>query len=232
MKTLLFRYSIAAVALALLGFTAFGLTRYFADPGAGSEATGRPAPAIEPEQIVATIEAGKQKPRFVGELAGVFIAPTPADWPAALREAREERLAGGCRAASRDRAAHLDLRAEPDLPGFQQSPPEPQVIECSGSVTSINREYVGTAANGGPATILLTRSVSRALGIDAAEESVSVTTIDGRTAILIRPVSPDGTGQTSNIIFPEDFGTTTVYAFNLSEPELIRVAEAVAAATK
>ena len=226
------RYVLLSVVIALVGVSAFAITRQLAPDDPNTRATSPESLVVDAGGLAATREADQAKPRFVGEILGIFIAPTETDWPEALRKDREARVSGGCTYASRDRAGDLDFAEEPVVTGFIQTPEEPVVVQCSGSVTGVNREYQGMAASGAPATLLIARGVSRAWGADVAVDSVTEAKIGGRDAIIIKPATPDGIGQTSLVIFPEPFGITIVYAFSLSETELLAVAEAVAAVTR
>jgi len=177
-----------------------------------------------------TAEAGR--PRFVGELLGLFLAPSPDQYPAQLKAERDRLLAGGCVSVPTDQAAALAFPKALPLPGnFVPSPETPVAVACSGQVTGLNYEYSGTAANGFPATITIGRSVSRAWGLDAARDRVAVVSILDTQVIMARPENR-AIAQTAQVIIPESFGLTSIYSFSLNETELREVAAAVIAASQ
>ncbi|HWQ27898.1 MAG TPA: hypothetical protein VNN12_02620 [Dehalococcoidia bacterium] len=217
--------------VAVLAGVGFGAGRLLFDR-LQTEAQAPETSGFTPE-LQRLLEEEKQKPRFTGELLGIYIAPTEDQWPEEVRERRREIVAGGCANAPLEQARELDFPRPLVLPeGYALAPGYPEAIACGGRVTGINREYTFQASNGLAANVLIARSVSREATIDAAADRVIVTTIAGRDAILVRPVTPDSVMQTSRVIFPEPFGTTQILAAYLPESDLLEVAEAVAVATK
>ncbi len=216
--------------IAIFGGVGFGAARFFLDRG-GTEAQSPETPRFTPE-LERLLEEGKQKPRFTGEMLGIYIAPSADQWPEDYKRWRNELLAGGCVPAPAHQRATLDFPRPLTLPeGYTLQPDQPEVVACSGTVTSVNWNYTFAAPNGLTANILISRSLAKAFDFDVAADRVSQTTIGGRDAIVVRPVTPDGVAQRSAVVFPEPFGTTSIQAAYLPEAELLAVAEAVAKAT-
>jgi hypothetical protein len=228
------RIGIGALIVLLVGITAFFGTRIAVTGGSG-EAT-QPSPfavKVDTNQINAVATADRQRPRYVGQLLGMYIGATESDWPQVYRDERQAQLAGGCVAATPEQGAALDFSRPVSLPAaYVQSPAAPNVVVCSGRITGFDRSYQLTASNGLVADVTVARSVSRVFLFDAAAERVSPTAIGGRPAILVRPATNDAVGQRSDVIFPEPFGSTFIVAFNLPLPELLQLAERIAEASK
>jgi hypothetical protein len=195
-----------------------------------TEAQTPETPRLTPE-LERLLQEEKQKPRFTGELLGLYFAPTEDQWPEDYRRWRSELLAGGCVNVPAERGAELGFPRPLALPE-QCVLGGTEVVACGETVTSVNWHYTFEAPNGLPANILISRSLVRAFAYDVAAERISRTTIGGRDAIVIRPVTPDGVAQTSAVIFPEAFGTTSIDAVYLPEADLLALAEAVARASK
>ncbi len=223
---------IAAVLFAvLLGVVAYLAVSWWGTDSAPSEANPPPPPVLRDDAFVPlTAEAGR--PRFVGELLGIFLAPSKDQFPPEVRGAMDRLAAGRCDYAPIEDAAAIAMPRQPELPSNLTPPASPIAVACGGVVTGMNYEYSGTSANGLPATVLIARSVAGGWGVDAARDRVSLSAVGGRQIIIVRPETADATGQTSQVIMPEPFGLTAIHAFNLNETELREVAAAVIAASQ
>ncbi len=103
---------------------------------------------------------------------------------------------------------------------------------CSGTPRLIGWRYATIGAEGIPATVTIVRSTIRYDTQDVAASQVSSPEIGEREAVIIRAASPDGLAQRTLVYFPEPFGKTSIHSFNLPEAEVLKVAEAVAEATR
>lgn len=201
---------------------------------AGGDAQQPPPPRVVDQLSTVTAEQTfeSQEPAYVGSIDGIFIAPTTAQWPSADQAANATTVAGDCSATTLSGARALAFSSDLTLPASFKSAAPPVATECGGQPSGITWEYSLTGAGGIPADIIVARSVSKALAVRTTKDHVLVETIGGREAIVVAPTTPDGLGQTSEVVFPESFGMTRVHAFNLSRDDLLVVAAAVSQATQ
>ena len=224
------RRLIAAVLLLIvLGTAGFAVGRLMLSGGGGTEA--------EQPKLLDVIEERQQteqkEPRFTGELLGIFLAPSLDQMPPAVQEEHRRLTAGGCANIPLEQAQSLDFPQPLEMPpGYTLKEGMPQATACSGKPSGVRYEYDVLGANNIPAHLTVGRGVSKIATPQSPASRITTTVIGGREAILIRPFTPDGLAQTSEVIFPEPFGMTDIYAFNLSEAALLEVAEAVAKASQ
>ncbi len=214
--------------VALAGILSFGAGQLIRE-GMRTEAQQPVPPTLSADSILQPIKEEQQKPRFAGEILGLFLAPTEEEFPPEYR-ARRDPTCGFTSAP----AGALDFPRPVALAQkwVPRDPDQfPMVFACKGSVTHVTYEYV-TDGVGLPASIGIIRQVARGNTQNVAAERVVSTVVSGRPAVLIKPITPDGLGQTSEILFPEEFGMTNIYAFNLPETELLAIAAAVVEAGK
>jgi len=232
------RLAVAFLLFAVLGTGGFFAGRAFLGDG-GTQAQ-RPN-LIEQLDAVQTLEAGQRtEDRFVGELLGIYIAPSLEQLPREIQEERERQLAEGCTVIPVEQAAELDFPGVLVLPpGYVLSEQDaggtgfnPYAFSCSGNVGSIGWTYDAAGPGGTPGTISIVRSTNSYDIQDVAASQVSTEVIRGREALVIRPASRDGLAQRHLIYFHEPFGMTFIHAFNLPESEVLKVAEAVAEASQ
>ncbi len=228
------RIALGIAVLIFLGGAGFAAGRFLTGE-AGTEAQ-EPDQAVGLDAALATVQQrvdeDQQKPRFVGDLLGIYIAPTTNQWPKEIQREHDELNAEGCTYGLLADTAHLDFpRTLNMLPKYTLKTGFPQALICGGSPTSIVREYTVAGPNNTPANLSIIRGVFKAYDFDVASDRISTTVIGGRDAILIRANTPDGLAQRSVVIFPEAFGMTEIHAFNLPEADLLAVAEAVGLAS-
>jgi len=219
---------ISILLVAALGVSGFFAGRYFL-AGGGSEAQ-QPSPLdqIAPRQ---TEEAAE--PRFKGELLGIALAPSMDQLPLEAQQAQARLTSGGCVGIPVEQAGALNAPRPLALPdGYVLKQGYPQATACSGRPSGLEWDFTVSGAQNIPADVTVIRVITRYATPDAAASRVSVQTINGRQAVVVTPATPDGLAQRSNAFFPEPFGMTAIYAFNLSQEELLKVAVAVAEATQ
>ena len=107
----------------------------------------------------------------------------------------------------------------------------PQATACGGVPSGLTWEY-GSSSADAPALVTIARSTARYDTTDAPASRVSVREIGGRQGVLVSPLTADGMAQTMAVYFPEPFGMTAIYAFSISQDDLLGVAAAVAVATR
>lgn len=150
-----------------------------------------------------------------------------------MQEEHKRLTAGGCVNIPLEQVQSLDFPRPLEMPpGYTLKEGMPQATACGGGARGVLREYSVLGANEIPGNLSIGRGTSKIATPHGAASRISTTVIGGREAILIRPFTPDGLAQTSEVIFPEPLGMTDVYAFNLSEAALLEVAEAVARASQ
>jgi hypothetical protein len=191
---------------------------------------------IDAAQTAIAADAGK--PTFTGELLGIAFAPTVDQWPADVRKKREE-LSTAFATCGPDTVMPpnpfpfknpLSLPAK-FAPAGALAAGSPEVVSRCGKVTGVNWEYEAVNEDGTPASVYIGRGFGRELLYDGSANRISVTTVGGLPAVVIAPVTPGGLVQTGLVAFPEPFGMMThINTFNLSEADLLAVAERVAAA--
>ncbi len=228
------RIVLGIVVLIFLGGAGFAAGRLLTGE-AGTEAQ-EPDQPVGLDAALATVQQrsdeDQQKPRFVGELLGIYIAPTTDQWPEQIQREHDELNARGCAHGLLADTAHLDFPRTLNMPSeYVLMSGFPQALACSGNPTSIVWEYTVPGPNKTPANLSIIRGVYQAYDFDIAIDRISATVIGGRDAILMRSNTPDGLAQRSVVIFPEEFGMTAILAFNLPETGLLVVAEAVGLAS-
>ena len=176
--------------------------------------------------------------RFNGELLGIHIAPSEDQLPAEIRAEYDRLLASNCVSIPVEQAGALDFPRPLVMPaGYVPDEAAPETgsnyaLSCGGRPWNRGWNYATTGAEGIPARVSIVRSTLTYDIQDVALSQVSIEVIGGREAVVIRPVSPDGLAQRHIVHFPESFGSTYVHTFNLSEAEVLKIAEAVAEASR
>lgn len=178
--------------------------------------------------------------RFAGELLGLYIAPSNDQVPLEFREEGERLNAGGCEPFPLEEAGAFALARPLVMPeGYAvaefdsaNTGQNPWALACGGTLYSRGWDYTTAGAEGIPATVGVVRSFLKYDTQDVAASRVSTQVIGGRQAIVIRPLILGGLAERVLIYFPEPFGRTSIHTFNLSEAEALKVAEAVAEATR
>lgn len=231
------KLTIVILLVAALGTDGFFAGRFLL--GGGTKA--QQPKVVDQLSVVQTQAAQKQaEPRFVGQLLGIYLAPSLDQLPAEV-QARHQRLsAGGCVPVPVEQASALNLlRPLAMPPGYVLSQQDsanagsnPWALACGGSVSSHGWDYTITGAQGIPATVSIVRIVTKYDTQDVAKSQVSAQTIGGRGAVVVRPASSSGLAQRYLVYFPELFGMTSIQTFNLPEADALQVAEAVAGASR
>jgi hypothetical protein len=102
-------------------------------------------------------------------------------------------------------------------------------VACGDVVYVAKREYQH-AEHGG--RVIIGRSLFTAVeGMHWSEERVKTVTLGGREAILFEPIYPEWYefgGTTTQIVLPEAFGTTFIFATNVDLSDVMALGELVA----
>ena len=232
---------LALLLLAAIGFGTFFAVhtlREKAGGDSGAVAETPPPGEVQAAQLEAIFAADAAKPRFNGELLGIYIAPSDAAVPQQYKSFIPECGPAGAPAAW-EQAGQFDLSV--------QLPPEFVYLPdhyntgvvawaCNGQVYSAGWAYQFRDDPG--SMLVVSRSVLSYMTPNAAVDHVKAISAGGRQAVLIEPVRPEGTAQLSPagtygaVVFPESFGSTIVCSSGVPLADLLRVAEIVGQATK
>lgn len=106
--------------------------------------------------------------------------------------------------------------------GAEEVDPMWPPMVCRGILASVERQWL--VRGKGVDIFIYRRQGEHATATEASPERVSAGTVSGRPAALIKPLTPEGYGQ-SAVIVAEDFGITIVSAFGLPLEETIKIAE-------
>ncbi len=219
------------VLLTLLSLFALGGIGYATFFAASSLKSGGSAEA-EPQTPPEVFEEERQKPRFQGELLGIFIAPRGVATP----EEFAPKFTCDTRAELKrvDEAGELDMALNlSDNYKLDENSLNTGVSICNGKVFAARWAYTVTVTSTGyPGEVLISRNPSLDFTADVAEDRVKTLNIEGREAIVAEPITANGISSWSAVIFPEPFGKTSIQAAGLALEDLMEVARAVALATK
>jgi len=233
------KWSLSLLLLAGVGFGAFFGVRALRDATGGDGSPGEaeaqaPGP-IGPSSEV--FEAELSKPRFVGEVLGIFIAP--AEVPVPDKFVTSEELCGRWSLSVQvpwEKAGQLGLSVELPPPFvLDVDSLDTGVIACADhpeKVYAARWEYAATQPSGHLGRLLIVRSLFPYWQYDVAADRVKATVIGGRPAVLVEPITPDGVSSVAAVIFPEPFGKTEVHSTSVPLADLLAVAEIVAKATQ
>lgn len=209
-------------------------------PVAGETPTIGELQAAELEAIIAGDAA---KPRFNGELLGIYIAPSQDAVPAGKYGTDKICLAGSVEVPWEQAAQfNLSVQLPPEFV-FQPDDIETGLGACVDDGRILGAEWVyeyrepqfGDYPIG---RLIIARSIFSYDYPNAAVDRVKVIEAGGRPAILIEPIRPEGvdqlgpTGTIGEVIFPEPFGMTTIHSYGVPLTILLQVADIVGQATK
>ncbi len=224
--------------IVLLGTAGFVVGRYFVG-GGGSEAK-QPSVANQLEQIETQQAIKDSEARFVGQLLGIYLAPSVDQIPKEVWEEDGRLASAGCAPVSVQEADSLDVARALQMPdGYilaaedsADTGTNPWALACGGTVRSRGWDYTTAGVQGIPAKASVVRLTTRYDTQSVAKSQVSTQTIGGREAIVVSPASSSGLAQRYLIYFPESFGMTAIQTFNLDQDAALKVAEAVAGASR
>ena|GEM_PF-2878175 len=222
------------VLAAAVGFGSFWAVRTLRDddgPGAGADVgviiTGEDEQKIFDEAT---------RPRFVGEILGLYIAPDESLVPDQFKE--RQRIAippcSGSRLVPWDKASEFDA-AKFNLsfqlsPSYVFDPTQSGLIVCNDDNTAKSaRWHYNTQFNGFPGYLEILNTdidIAYTTTIDVAVDRVKIITTGGRPAILIEPILPESGYTGGSVTFTEP-GFTAIASANVPLSELLTVAEII-----
>lgn len=221
---------IAALSLwAALGFVGFFGARFL-----------RTTLLADPERLMpipdhsALLAAERQKPRFVGDIAGIFLAPRGEPVPEHYVTYEDVCDSQPAIEVSPQRAGMLALPLK--LPSeyiLVEDSLNTGVIACGNTVSGARWQYDGPRQSTGIVPyIVIGRSLFTHDEIDVAVDRPTSTVIGGREAVVLEALTPDGYDQHARAWFPEPFGYTFIQATDLPHADFMTLAELVASATR
>lgn len=202
--------------------------------------TAQDEPRAEPPSEE-TIRDEAAKPRFQGQLLGVFIGPPGAKVPDQFVTYEETCGSEPTEEVGWDKAGELGLAGAMDA---AQGIPLPVpfrlnsdslntgVVACGGKVYAARWEYSAPQPNGYPGSLVIARSYFKYAEFDVSAERVKEIEIGGLPAIFIEPLSPTGVSSVAGVIFPGDSVTTVISSSGVPHTDLLKVAEIVASLIK
>jgi hypothetical protein len=207
-----------------------------ADPIEPISQEQQPSPVPEHRRIAEE----PTKPRFEGDLLGMYLGPGLAKAPPGAVERTEQLRSETTNCAGKfvhqpvDTAQRFDLDFTPP-PGFVL---QPMGVSSSGPVTSAVGICSETGAELGVSWDYVLSGYGRAIVIrthpatvwelDVAAERVSTINAGGQEAILVAPVNPDsGYGSSAMVMFPRVNAFTYIWTGDVPLNDLLALAEAV-----
>lgn len=189
----------------------------------------------QPQQLTANLDAidralhaERVKPRFVGDVSGIFIAPDNTEVPP--QYATFDRICKGeqGRSVPWEQAGELDLQLElPDTYVLQKDDINTDVVACGDTVFVARRVYSTPSGD-----VIIGRSRFDYDQVDVAVDRPKAEHINGRDVVIVDPLTPDGTFQNAYAWFPEPFGKTFISAVSLSQADFRELVALVASSTR
>jgi len=238
--------AIAAAALAV-GIAAFFAVRSLKGSGSGPEASGQQTPTAE-ARVAPTrgpgwwepyLQEDTTKPRLSTQaINGIRVGPDSDLFvnPEVCGDAQAESVPF-------ERAAATAIDFVPSyLPGGVELVPETVgAWACGDAIVSVQKSYnVPTVRNprdpytllwtGGTLTVFRQYGTVSSYPLYGAAERIGPTTIEGRLAVLERPVMPDGVDNgisDATLVIKEPFGLTVLEGGGLPLAEFMKIAESL-----
>jgi hypothetical protein len=178
------------------------------------------------------INAEAAKPKFQGELLGMFIGPIGAKVPDKFTTYDPCGSNPGEQLAW-DKAGEFDLKADlPDSLVLDTTSLNTGVIGCGDTVYAARWEYGSPQPNGYPGSLIIARSGFKYDEFDVSPDRVHTTEVGGLPAIVIDPLSENGISSVAAVIFPGDRVTTSISSEGIPRTDVMKIAELVADAIK
>jgi hypothetical protein len=232
--------------LALGAYSSFVLTRELtgdsessANPAGHSQGNEAQAPATSIDYEA--INANERKPRFQGELLGVYIAPYGADLPADVKAKQDAIRASGapCTASRLDPSFEKagSFNVSFSLPDeFVFDPAQSGVVVCNDTneVGAAAHWMFKTQFNGYQGWVKVSRYFElAAYEASVATDKVSQSAVGGRAAVLIEALFPEtGFAGSASVIFVEPSGSgatiTAITGDNIPTERVVYIGEIVA----
>jgi hypothetical protein len=233
---------ILVAVLAWVAYGSFIAARELTDSGTSEADPAQPGDETQGSPVVEhqRIADEPTKPRFKGELLGMYLGPDLGEAPPGAVERNEQFRAETTQCLSKithrpvESAQRFDLDFTPP-PGFalqpigvsSSGPVTSAVAVCSetGSELGVSWNY-GAPSNG--SAIVLRVHPTIVWQLDVAEERVSAIMAGGEEAILVAPINPEnGYGSFAMVMFPRDDAFTYIHTSDVPLNDLLALADAV-----
>ena len=201
-------------------------------PGAdGGPTTSIPDRGAELDAIIA---ADKAKPRFHGEILGLFIPSS--------RDALPPEYKWNCSSYETlpyEQGGQFSLAATipPPFVGAQKADFPAGAVACDGRLTGANWAY--RIDKPCPGELIISRNDGRYFAADVAADRVKTIEVGGRQAVYVESVFGGGFDSSCSVLgarvfiaIPEPFGVTRIEGYNLPTADLMEVGRIVGEATK
>lgn len=185
-------------------------------------------PPVDP-----ALTAERSKPRFAGEIGGIFLAPEGTPIPDKyttfddLCTERKSWIVPDSEAG----ALTLDIEL-PEEYVLDTESVNTGTVACDGGVTGSRKTYLYHLPNGDTADVVIGRSFSEYDTIDVAIDRVSFKKVANRNVVIIDAVTENGYWDHAYAYFPEPFGKTYISASQLPRAEFMKLVELVASTTR
>ena len=175
----------------------------------------------------------EHKPRFSGEIGGIFLAsegtPIPEKYSQGKTICNEQKSW----IVSDDQAGVLSLDLQlPEEFVLDTESLNTGTVACDGGVTVSRKSYLYYWPNGDTGDIVIGRSFLTYDEQSVASDRVRAQKIAGRDVVIINTVTEYGYWDHAYAYFPEPFGVTFIQAFSLPRSEFMKLVELVASSTR
>lgn len=180
------------------------------------------------------ISEEESKPRFVGDIGGLFLAPDDS-YPVPDGHVSYESICGSERTFNVpwEEAGELDFRV--DLPKqyvLLEDDMNTGAIACNGIVYAARRAYEVKLPNENSAYITIGRSILQHDTQDLAYDRPKLITINGQNVVIATTLNEDGSALPSNAWIIESFGDTFIMASGLPREDFLDLVAIVASSTQ
>lgn len=218
----------------LLVVTGFGATLYFRTTLVAGDDARLSNPILIRDAALA-IE--RNKPRFSGDIGGIFLAPHGVPVPEKYTSFEDVcGLEPSSITIPDDQAGQLTLDLElPTEYAIQKDDMDYGVVACGNGVPYIAKKtytYDDSIKGHSQALIIIGRTVLNYDEIDTASDRPKVMKIAGRDVVVIEPLTEDGFLENGIAMIPESFGLTFVHTSSLPREEFMKLVELVASSTR
>jgi hypothetical protein len=169
------------------------------------------------------------KPKFEGELLGVFVGPYGAKIPSEF--ITYDDICGDEPTVEVDESRAGGLALPLSLPEpfkLNKESLNTGVIACGDTVYAARWEYRAVQPSGYPGAMIIARSVLKYVEREVSTGRVQIEEIAGLPAIVVYPLDEDGIGSQAGVIFPGESVLTEIQSEGVPRSELLKVAEIVA----